>query len=236
MALTNKLVSIFSYEAMQRVMAYLLSYNMATQALAIDGSAAEDIQTTGGADAILNGQVIKALAADAVYDISVELPYAAWAASTAYTIGGLLSEVTVDGRHFACILAHTSSATSSGALSNKPLYGDLWRTNWKELSRWALAGVGNSIAQDMVGWYLVCAMADGVLRVFKAYDGTATAATTPKIPVFDPERYIPIGMIRVAPTSGAHVLGTTALTTVGTYAQLVGPVFPDYDFLKKQQV
>jgi len=61
--------------------------------------------------------------------------------------------------------------------------------------------------------------------------GTEAAATTIVIPPYDPERYVAIGLLSVVPTSGAHVLGTTALTTVGTFVNLVGPVLPDGDVI-----
>lgn len=226
MAVLHKWAKKFSYKAMRDLLKYaVLTQNLATQALAIDGSAAEDIQTTGGAACWINGVSIAALAADAVHDISAELPYAAWAASTSYTTGGALSEVVArSGAHYACILAHTSAA------ANEPEIGADWQTYWKLLDVWPAAAVGNSIAQDKQAHYLVCALADGTLRTFIAYDTANPGATSALvIPPYDPERYVAVGYISVVPTSGAHVLGTTALTTVGTFTQLIGPVLPDGD-------
>lgn len=231
MATRNDWEGRFNHKAMREVMSYLLTQNMESQTFAIDGTA-QDVQSTGTKGVIINGTPL-VLAADGAYDISAELPYADWAVSTAYTTAGILSEVVQDGRHFVCILAHTSYAydhTSSScvmASSNQPLHGATWQTYWRELDVWAEAGVGNSIAQDMVGYYLCCALADGTLRLFKAYNGTATATTTIVIPAFDPTRYVAIGLLKVSPTSGAHILGTTVLTTVGVFTDLTGPVFPD---------
>ena len=228
MADLNKWVKSFSYNGMRQFASYLMTQNLATQALAIDATA-QDIQTTGGAAAILNGVNIAALAADAAYDVSAELPYAAWVTATAYTTGGILSEVVArSGQHYVCILAHTSAA------ADEPEVGANWRTYWKKLDNWAVAAVGNSVAQDKQAHYLVCALADGILRAFIAYTiGTEATTTALVIPPYDPERYIAVGYISVVPTSGAHVFGTTVLTTVGTFTQLVGPVFPDRDLVDR---
>lgn len=225
MALTGKWPKKFSYNAMRQFVKYMQTQNLATQALAIDGTNAENIQTTGGGYCILNGVHIASLAADDEYDISLEPPYAAWAVSTSYTTGGILSEVVGrSGAHYVCILAHTSSA------ADEPEFGANWQTYWKLLSHWAVKAVGNSIAQNKQAHYLVCAQADGILRAFIAYTiGTEGATTELVIPPYDPERYVAVGYVTVKPTSGAHVFGTTVLTTVGTFTQLLGPVFPDGD-------
>lgn len=233
MANRNDWTKKFAHVGVQDVIAYLLTQNMATQTFAIDANS-ENVQTSGGAVAFLNGTFIAALSADAECDISAEAPYSDWAVSTSYTTTGTASEVVnSEGRHFVCIAAHTSYAyahTTTASYkqvdSDEPGFGSNWRTYWRELDVWAEQGVGNSIAQDCIGYYLACALSTGVLRLFKAYSGTATASTAIVIPAYDPTRYIPVGLLRVAPTSGAHVLGTTSLTTVGTFYQLTGPVFP----------
>jgi hypothetical protein len=222
MAQINAWQKMFSYQGMQMLTGYLLSQNMATQALAIDANA-QDCQTTGGASCTINGQLITSLTGDAAYDISAELPYSAWAVSTAYTPAGIASEVYMpDGKHYACILAHTSS------LLDKPGVGANWQTYWRPLEHWAVQGAGVSVAQDKQGHYLVCALADGTLRAFKAFIDAEVGATTPiRIPPYDPTRYVAVGYISVVPTSGSHIFGTTALTTVGTFTQLTGLVLPD---------
>jgi len=222
MANLNEWVKTFSYNAMRQFASYLMTINMATQTLAIDATA-QDIQTTGGAGVVLNGVVIAALGGDAAYDISAELPYANWVTATSYTTGGILSEVVGrSGAHYVCTVAHTSAA------ANEPEVGANWRDYWKHMSVWAPAAVGNSIAQDKQAHYLICALADGTLRAFRAYTIGTEGATTPiVIPPFDPQRYVAVGLVSVIPTSGAHVFGTTVLTTVGTFTQFIGPVFPD---------
>ena len=225
MAVLHKWAKKFSYKAMRDLVKYaVLTQNLATQALAIDATA-QDIQTTGGAACWINGVSIPSLAADAAYDISAELPYAVWATATSYTVAGALSEVVGrSGAHYVCILAHTSAA------ADEPEIGANWETYWKLLDVWPVAAVGNSIAQDKQAHYLVCALADGTLRAFIAYDTASPGATSALvIPPYDPERYVAVGYISVVPTSGAHVFGTTVLTTVGTFVQFIGPVLPDGD-------
>jgi hypothetical protein len=226
MAIEHAWVKEFSYNKMRQLMKYLLTENQLTQVLDIDATA-QDIQTTGTNPAVINGVSIPVLAADAAYDVSAELPYAPWAAGNSYTAGGILSEVSNrDGTHFVCILANTS------AVADEPGYGANWRTYWKQLDAWAVQAVGNSIPQDTQGHYLVCALADGTLRAFIAYNTAAPAATvTLRIPPYDPERYVVVGYVSVVPTSGAHVFGTTVLTTVGTFTQIIGHCFPDPSLL-----
>lgn len=225
MAVSNAWMKKFFSINMQQVMKHLLSFNCESQVLAIDGSNAENIQTTGTKQAFLNGVPIT-LAADAEYDISAELPYAAWATGQSYTTD--TEVVDEEGKHWVCIASHTSGAASH------PLTGASSETYWKRLDKWAVAGVGNSVAQDKQAHYLVCALSSGVLRAFIAYTiGTEAATTAVVIPAYDPERYVPIGLISVVPTNGAHVLGTTALTTVGTFKQFTGPVFPHADLIDK---
>jgi hypothetical protein len=218
MAISNDWLKLFYSIPMHQLLKYMLSQNCESQVLAIDANA-ENIQTTGTKMAIINGTPVQ-LAADAEYDISAEAAYAAWATSQSYTLN---TEVTdEDGKHYVCISAHTSGA------STKPTSGADWQTKWKRLDKFAVDAKGNVVAQDKQAWYLVCALNDGTLRAFLAYTpGTEAATTDIVIPAYDPERYVPVGLLAVKPTSGSHTLGTTVLTTVGTFFQLCGPVLPD---------
>lgn len=58
--------------ARKKIMAFLGTYNMASQAVAIDETNTENIQSTGTAPVMLNGALIPALAADAELDISAD--------------------------------------------------------------------------------------------------------------------------------------------------------------------
>jgi hypothetical protein len=225
MAISNKWMKHFNHVSMHQLLKYLLSQNCESQALAINATA-QDIQTTGTKQVILNGIPIT-LAADSVYDVSAELPYALWSASSvSYTTGGILSEVVdSEGKHWVCIAAHTSTASNGPGMDGGLTY-------WKRLDKWAVMGNGNVVAQDKQAHYLVCALADGTLRAFLAYVPGTEAATTPiVIPAYDPERYVAIGLISVVPTSGSHTFGTTVLTTVGTFKQFTGLVLPDADLI-----
>jgi hypothetical protein len=238
MATLNNFQKAFNDISMREFAGYFLTRNMASQVLAIDANA-NDIQDTGTAAAMLNGKVIMNLTADAALDISNEAPYAAWAASTAYTLGGILSEVThadTEGitQHLVCISAHTSSAAGAGAALNEPYVGGDWKTYWRELRVWAVDATADSVANGTTKYFLVCALEGGVLRVFKAYHPTTLEL---RIPAFDPTRYIPIGFITWPNASGgALVLGTDNLATlnaVALYTDLIGPVFPDQSLINK---
>ena len=56
----------------KEVMAYLSTYNMATQAVAVDGTNIYNVQTTGGGACSINGVLIPALAADAELLLATE--------------------------------------------------------------------------------------------------------------------------------------------------------------------
>jgi len=219
MAVSNDWLKMFFSIPMHQLLKYMLSQNCESQVVAIDANA-EDIQTTGTKQAIINGTHVT-LAADAAYDISAEAAYAAWSASSvSYTLNSEVVDAQ-DGAHWVCIKAHTSSATNSPLL---PAGAEFW----KKLDKWAVDAKGNVIAQDKQAHYLICALNDGTLRAFIAYDTASPGATSPVvIPAYDPERYVAVGLLSVVPTSGSHTLGTTALTTVGTFFQLCGPVLPD---------
>jgi hypothetical protein len=200
---------------------FLLTQNgTLTQALAIHGSNAENIKTTGTNPVVINGVLTLSLPASTELDISTDLQLSVWLTGQSYTTAHMRFVEDDNGhrQYYKCILNHTSAA------GNKPgSLGSTWRTYWTESSQTAEAAVGNSIPQDDTYNYLVLATAAGVLTVVKADDGSGNL----EIPNFEPEMFVAIGYITVTPTSGAHVLGTTVLTTVGTFTQLLGiPAIP----------
>lgn len=212
--------SKFSHRPMVDLAAFLLTRNGAeTQAFAIDGTNAENVQTTGTKPCIINGVYIKSLTADAELDISADKQLTVWVTATAYTTVDMRYVEDADGHKqwYKCISNHTSAS------GNKPGSGDSWRTYWARSSQTAENAVGNSIAQDDTYNYLALVNSAGTLTLVKADDGSGNL----QIPNFEPEVFCAIGYLTVTPTSGAHVLGTTALTTVGTFSQLIGvPVTP----------
>lgn len=211
--------SKFSHRAMKDLAGFLLCQNHATQAFAIDGSNAENVQTTGTAACMIAGVPINSLTADAELDISADLQLTVWVTASSYTTVDMRYVEDVNGskRWYKCILNHTASA------ANKPeVLGGAWRTYWTLSSQTAENAVGNSVAQDATAYYLALVNSAGTLTIVKAYDTAGTLA----IPNFDPEVFLAIGLLAVTPTSGAHVLGTTALTTVGVFTQLYGSTFP----------
>lgn len=228
----NNWEKLFSYTPMRDIMGYLLSMNMEDQTIAVDSNA-YDIQSTGAKSMMINGEPMLC-AADAALDISAEPPYAAWAAGASYTTQGVLSEVTKEGRHFVCILAHTASVAgkSDDEIRNEPLIGAEWETYWRELKKWAVTGNLDSVADGTTKWYLVCAMIDGTLRIFKAYDTVNAHSTVISIPAYDPTRYCPVALVAYANTTGdtnADVIGAAATCDFGTYGvfkKLTGPIIP----------
>lgn len=243
MASRNEWESRFNHKAMQELVAYMLTFNMESQVVVAAGAETE-IDDTGTKAVMLNGEII-ALPADADYEAGTDVAYAAWAAATAYTTGGLLSEVVVEGRHFACILAHTSYAyayTSTSAVyasSDEPLHGANWRTYWRELDVWAEDAKGDVIpigsVTSQTRYYLVCAIAAGNLRAFKAYSGTGAATLV--IPAYDPTRWVPVALIKVINAHTATwTLGSgnwNASSLTATVQQLTGPIFPGVSVIDK---
>jgi len=237
MAIRNAWEGRFAHKSMQEIMSYLLTQNMESQAVVAAGAETE-IDDTGTKAVMINGEII-ALPVDNDYESGTDVCYADWAASTAYSVAGLVSEVVQDGRHFVCILAHTSyaydytSASCVIASSNQPLHGATWQTYWRELDVWAedmkgdVIPIGNVTGQTR--YYLICACASGNLRGFKAYSGTGTA--TLQIPAYDPTRWCPVALIKiVSADAGTMVIGTDNWNEAGvttTVQQLTGPVFPD---------
>ena len=229
MASLNNWTRKFGHSNLQNLVSYLLTHNTATQSFTVDGNA-NDVETDNAGLVFINGTPY-VTSADSAYDISGEAAYADWTVSTSYTTMGTASEVTVDGRHFACILAHTSSsvATASG---DKPLYGVNWRTYWRELDFFAVQAVGDTLTNGEVAYYLACCLYDGTLRLFKAYQyggvvNEANAAATVCIPAYDPTRYCPVGLLKITSGGGGYVCGTTSTAGISVFTDLIGPVLPD---------
>lgn len=92
------------------------------------------------------------------------------------------------------------------------------------------SGAGDTVAQDLIGtaWAFLTEAGGLDVETAAAAYGQATAidalaqwanATGGRLPIANSA---PIGFVQVAPTSGTHTLGTTALTTVGTFSDLLG--------------
>ena len=225
----------FSYKAMKQLMEYLSTYNMETQAFAIDGANSENVQTTGTAAAFLNGQPV-APAEDAELDISActEGAETAWATGTSYAVGDVVKNGGGDVR-YVCILAHTSRDNSdSDYICNEPGKADNWAKHWEQRDHNAVNASGASITAAYEQWFLCLAKKDGTISLWEAGDEAAsTTGAECKIPQFDPKTYIPIGLLHVKnATDSAFVVGTTGLDTASvtdTFIQLTGPIFPHPD-------
>jgi len=226
---------LFSYKNMKNLMEYLSTYNMESQAVAIDGNA-EDIQTTGTGMAMLNGQPV-ILAEDAALDISActEGTLTAWASATAYVVGDIRKN-TSDMR-FVCILAHTSrDGSDSDYINNEPGKSDNSARFWEQRDHSAVNASGTVITDDYEQWFLILAKKDGVISLWEAGDqAITTTGAECKIPQFDPKTYVAIGLLHILAAVDAgtdFTVGTTSLaeaTCVDTFLNLTGPVFPNVD-------
>jgi len=221
----HNLAEHFGYKGMQIMAEYLSTQNCEGQGLAIHGSNAENILSTATKLAFINGNPY-ALAADTELDISgdTEGTETAWATATAYSIGDV--RVNRDGTRYICHTAHTSSADDQPGMSYN------WEAYWEEAPNAAVNAVGATVADGYSRWFLVTAKSDGTLTVWLAGDAALDGTEKLEIPQFCPKTYVAIGLIHV--NSGtSFVMGTTALTTIGTFYQITGSVFPHPDNIDK---
>lgn len=216
---------LFSHIPMRELAGYLTTYNMGTQVVAVDGTNVYNIQTTGGAQAVLNGDYINALAADAELLITDTEVTAQWAGNTAYSVDDEVVVGAPNGEMFKCLVAHTSVHT--------PKQGDGF---WQALPNLA----GYELADDFRLLIMVTVEADGTLGVWVASDAIAIgSAPVPKIPVFDPSVYCVVGFIDYANDAASATVtfgdtgGGSDFGTDGTVVQVLGPIFPDSSLMVK---
>ena len=232
----GSLKKMFSYKAMRMVMGYLSTYNMEDQALVIGDSDAGNIEATGGGSLVINGIPYTAGDASTEIDLSADTEgtLTAWAIATGYSVDDLRS---TPGSSFStplplrwrCIQAHTSNADNKPGGATGFLY---WEVQYHE----AVNAVGNvSSGNGYSQWIFVTlkkptASAPTVLTAWEAGDEALDGYEELKVPVYDYKEYCPVGFIHIN-HDGAFTFGTTALTTIGTFFQAIGPVFPDADAL-----
>jgi len=102
---------LFSFRAMRELAAYLTSYNMANQTVALDANA-QDLQTTGTGSCMIDGVFIPSLAADDPWD---------WSAESA---GDLVGETLADGYdQYIAILAKADGSLEVFAAGDPALVG-----------------------------------------------------------------------------------------------------------------
>lgn len=204
---------------------FIRTANMASQTLAVDATDT-DIQTSGGGHAVLNGVHIQSLGADAALDISADVQLTEWLTAQSYTaqhMRWVRNPNSGEKVYYKCILAHTSAA------ANKPDEDNLaadatWKTYWTRSTQTAEAAVGDYIPNLYSRYYLVLATSDGVLTVVKAGDIALDANVELRIPNFEPEMFVAVGTMLI--NSAGFTLGDTSTSGVVTFAQLIGPVFP----------
>jgi hypothetical protein len=122
-------------------------------------------------------------------------------------------------QQYICILDHTSSAL------NKPgVASGEWETYWKKSSSTAENAVGDVVTTAYSIYYLITAELDGELSIWKCGPQQLDNSEVAIIPNFEPELFIPVCLLLV--NSATFTLGTTALTGIDDYYNLIGPVFP----------
>ena len=222
----------FSHKAAQTLAEFMMTMNMATQAFAVDGSNAENVQTTGTAACVINGVHITSLTVDAELDVSADAQFGIWTTAQSYTAVDTKYVEDSNGNKtwYQCIASHTSAS------DNKPGQKDssdaTWRTYWAESSNRAEQASGNVVASGDSMYYLCLANSAGTITLVKASDeGVLDADIELKIPQFDPSTYVAIGTLLI--DSAGFTLGTTSTAGVSTFAQLIGPVVPHADRLDK---
>ena len=224
--------SKFSHMPMKQLADFIMTFNQATQAFAVDGANAENVQTTGTAHCQIAGVPIASLAADAELDISADLQLTIWLTATAYTAVDVryVEDDNGNKQWYKCIASHTSAA---GTKPGQPdSINATWRTYWTESSNRAINGVGDVVASGDSMYYLALADAAGTLTMVLAGDGgELDADVTLKIPQFDPAIFVAVGLLLI--DSAAFTLGTTSTAGVSTFTQLMGPVFPHADYIDK---
>ena len=212
----------FSNRIMKDLVGFSTSYVQTVVDLDIDDGNAEDIETNNAVVAMLNGTIIPSLTADAASVIANGLQGSIWLTAQSYTVNMVRFVEDANGQieMFVCITDHTSSA------ANKPrAFSGGWEAYWKAYSATARTAVGATVASGKSRYFLVCSEADFELSVWLAGDAATDGSETFDMPNIETEIFIPVGWIHVN-SNTAFVLGTTALTTIGTFGDFVGPVYP----------
>lgn len=215
--------SKFSHAPMRDLASFMRTWNMATQAFAVDANA-NDVQDTGTGHVVINGVHIASLPVDAALDISEDLQLTIWLTATAYTAVDMRYVENDAGikQWYKCIASHTSSAL------NKPGTSDAtdatWKTYWTPSTQTAEQASGDYIPNLYSRYYACLARADGVLTMVKAGDIALDADVTLEMPNFEPEMFVCIGTLLI--DSAGFTLGTTSTAGVSTFAQVIGPAFP----------
>lgn len=229
---SNGLESRFSHKAAITLAEFSMTMNMATQAFAVDGANAENVQTTGGGHCVINGVHIASLTADAELDISADTQLTAWATGQSYTSVDVryVEDGNGNKQWYKCIASHTSAA------ANKPGQKDSintngWKDYWTESSNRCENAVGDVVPTLYSAYYLCLADAAGTLTLVKAGPTALDAAVELQIPQFDPSIFVAIGTLKI--DSAGFTLGTTSTAGISTFAQLIGPVYPHADQLDK---
>jgi hypothetical protein len=93
--------------------------------------------------------------------------------------------------------------------------------------------VDTTIDDGDARYFVVLAKSDGTLSMWTAGEAAESGDEELKIPAFDPETYVCVGIVHIDNDSGSEfTVGTTGLDAATTsYFQVTGPVFPHADNL-----
>jgi hypothetical protein len=205
---------------------FIRTMNMGSQIFAVDGGAAQDVQTSATTiNVVLNG-VPLVLPKDDALDISADTQLGVWTLGDTYTalhMQYVVNPSSGNKVYYKCILGHTAT------LADKPDENDLredatWKTYWVRSTQTAEAASGDIIPSLSSRYYLCLATSDGVLTLVKAGDIALDADVELRIPNFEPEMFVAIGTLLI--NSAGFTLGTTSTSGVSTFTQLIGPQFP----------
>lgn len=227
---TQDIGKLFSFKPAQMLELYKSTKNCADQVIAADGVNVENIQSTGGKSALINGQP-ETLEQDAELDISAdttEVSLTAWATATAYSVGDIRQ--ADNGVRVRCIKAHTSSA------DDEPFVGGNFDQYWEAAPHAAVNANGTIVTNGYAQQFLVTAKADGTLQIWEAGDLTLGTSAVFKCPVFDPKVYVAVASVLYANSdTGAHTIGGAScdFSTYGTFTQIIGSIAPTAENLKK---
>jgi hypothetical protein len=218
--------SKFSHAPARDFASFIRTMNMGSQIFAVDGGSAPDVQTSATTINVqLNGQMY-ILPKDDALDVSADKQLGVWAAAQSYTTFHMRYVVNPNNGekvYYKCIADHTSAAANKPD-EDKGRDDATWKTYWVRSTQTAEAASGDYIPSLSSRYYLCLATSDGILTLVKAGDIALDADVELVIPNFEPEMFVAIGTLLI--NSAGFTLGTTSTAGVSTFAQLIGPVFP----------
>jgi hypothetical protein len=218
--------SYMSHAVARDFASFIRTMNMGSQVFAVDGSNAENVQTSATTiQAVING-VHFIMAKDDELVIADDKQLGIWVTAQSYTALHMRYVMNPNSGlkvYYKCILAHTSAAANKPN-EDKNAADATWKTYWERSTQTAEAASGDIIPSLSSRYYLCLATSDGELTLVKAGDIALDADVKLVIPNFEPEMFVAIGTLLI--NSAGFTLGTTSTGSVSTFTQWIGPCFP----------